>query len=242
MALEGQVALVTGASSGIGRAAAVAFARERVPVALVSRRVAELEQLAAEVAAAGGQAIVAPADVSQPEQVQTAVARTLERFGRLDILVNNAGINSKQRHFADMAQADWDRVIAIDLDACYYCIQAVLPAMRSQGQGTIVNVSSNAGRHASLISGVAYSAAKAGVIALSNCVNLEEWRHGIRACALEPGEVDTPIVMDRPVPPTDEHRATMLLPEDIAEAILFVCSLPWRASVEELSMRPRIRR
>ena len=242
MTLEGQVALVTGASSGIGRAAALAFARAGVRVALVSRRATELEQLAGEVASAGGAACVAPADVSQPDRVRSAVATTLDRFGRIDVLVNNAGINTQRRHFADMAQEDWDRVIAVDLDACFCCIQAVLPTMRRQGSGTIVNVSSNAGRHASVLSGVAYSAAKAGVIALSQSINLEEWQHGIRACALEPGEVDTPIVFTRPNPPTDEHRATMLLPEDVAAAILFVCSLPPRASVEELLIRPRVRR
>ena len=241
MALAGQAAAVAGASSGIGRAAALALARAGAGVALVSRREAELRQLAEEIAAAGGQALVAAADVSRPEEVQRAVDATLARFGRLDILVNNAGMNTKSRHYADMSRQDWDQVIAVDLDACFYCIQAALPALRRQG-GTIVNVSSNAGRQASVLSGVAYSAAKAGVISLSNSVNLEEWQHGVRACALEPGEVDTPIINSRPTLPSDEQRAAMLQPEDVADAIVFVCSLPPRASVEELMIRPRVRR
>jgi NADP-dependent 3-hydroxy acid dehydrogenase YdfG len=241
MALEGQVALVTGASSGIGWSTALALARAGAAVALTARRVDELQRLAREITAAGGQALVAAADVAVPEAVEGAVRQTLDRFGRLDILINNAGMNTRARHFSDMAREDWEQVIRVDLDACYYCIQAVLPTMRRQQTGTIVNVSSNAGRQASLLSGVAYSAAKAGVIALNQSINLEEWQNGIRACVVEPGEVDTPIVMSRPAPPTDEHRARMLLPEDVADAIVLVCSLPQRASIEEMLIRPRLR-
>lgn len=241
MALDGQVALVTGASSGIGWSTAIALARAGAAVALTARRAAELQRLAGEVTAAGGQALVAAADVANQGEVDGAVGATLQRFGRLDILINNAGINTKTRHFHDMSRADWDQVIRVDLDACYYCIQAVLPAMRKQQRGTIVNVSSNAGRQASLLSGVAYSAAKAGVIALNQSINLEEWQNGIRACAIEPGEVDTPIVMSRPTPPTAAHRATMMQPEDVADAIVLVCTLPMRASIEELMIRPRVR-
>ena len=241
MGLAGQVALVTGASSGIGWAAAKELAGAGAKVSLVARRQEELERLAREIGAAGGEALVAAADVSKPEQVTAAVEATLQRWGRLDILVNNAGMNTKQRHFIDMAPEDWRRVIEVDLDACYYCIQAVLPTMREQHRGTIVNVSSAAGRQASLISGVAYSAAKAGLVSLTQSLNVEEWKHGIRACALEPGEVDTPIVFSRPNPPTDEHRATMMQAEDVAAAILLVCSLPQRASIEELFIRPSAR-
>jgi NAD(P)-dependent dehydrogenase (short-subunit alcohol dehydrogenase family) len=241
MTLEGQVALVTGASSGIGWATAVGLARAGAAVALTARRVPELQRLAEEITAAGGKALVAAADVANPAQVDAAVQATLQQFGRLDILVNNAGLNTKTRHFRDMSREDWEQVIRVDLDACYYCIQAVLPAMRQQQSGTIVNVSSNAGRQASLLSGVAYSAAKAGVIALNQSINLEEWQHGIRACVVEPGEVDTPIVLSRPTPPTAAHRATMLQSEDVANAIVLVCSLPMRASIEELMIRPRVR-
>jgi NADP-dependent 3-hydroxy acid dehydrogenase YdfG len=241
MTLDGQVALVTGASSGIGWSTALALARAGAAVALTARRVDALQQLATEIIAAGGQALVAAADVAKPDEVEAAVQHTQERFGRLDILINNAGMNTKTRHFSDMSRDDWEQVIRVDLDACYYCIQAVLPAMRAQQRGTIVNVSSNAGRQASLVSGVAYSAAKAGVIALNQSINLEEWKHGIRACVVEPGEVDTPIILSRPTVPTDAHRATMLQPEDVAEAIVLVCSLPQRASIEEMLIRPRVR-
>jgi NADP-dependent 3-hydroxy acid dehydrogenase YdfG len=242
MGLAGQAALVTGASSGIGRATALALAKAGAAVTLVSRREEELRRLAEGIGAAGGKALVAAGDVADPAVSQAAARATVERFGRLDILVNNAGVNTKARHYADMSRHDWEQVIRVDLDACYYCIQAVLPTMREQGSGTIVNVSSNAGRQASVLSGVAYSAAKAGVISLNSSINLEEWRHGIRACVIEPGEVDTPIVMARPTPPTEEHRATMLLPEDVADTIVFVCGLPQRASIEEVLIRPRVRR
>lgn len=242
MALAGQAAIVTGASSGIGRATALALARAGAAVTLVSRREDELQRLAAEITGAGGKAHVAAGDVADPAVSAAAVRATVARFGRLDILVNNAGVNTKTRHYADMSRQDWEQVIRVDLDACYYCIQAVLPALRQHGGGTIVNVSSNAGRQASVLSGVAYSAAKAGVISLNSSINLEEWQHGIRACVVEPGEVDTPIVMARPTPPTEEHRAAMLQPEDVADTIVFVCSLPPRASIEEVLIRPRIRR
>lgn len=241
MTLEGQVALVTGASSGIGRSTALALARQGAAVALMARRVEELRRLADEIATSGGKALVAAADVARPEEVDAAVQATIDRFGRLDILVNNAGTNTKTRHFNDMSRQDWEVVIRVDLDACFYCIQAVLPPMRKQQQGTIVNVSSNAGRQASVLSGVAYSAAKAGLISLNQSINLEEWPNGIRACVVEPGEVDTPIVMSRPTPPTEAHRATMMQPEDVADAIVLVCCLPMRASIEELMIRPRVR-
>ncbi len=241
MALNGQVALVTGASSGIGWSTALALAKDGAAVALTARRGAELQRLADQITTAGGQALVAAADVANAGEVEAAVQATLERFGRLDILINNAGMNTTTRHFRDMSRQDWEQVIRVDLDACFYCIQAVLPAMRRQQSGTIVNVSSNAGRQASLLSGVAYSAAKAGVIALNQSINLEEWQNGVRACVVEPGEVDTPIVFSRPTPPTEAHRATMLLPEDVADAIVLVCSLPQRASIEELFIRPRVR-
>lgn len=241
MTLEGQVALVTGASSGIGWATAVALAKAGAAVALTARRVDELQRLADQITAAGDQALVAAADVAQPAEVEAAVQVTVQRFGRLDILVNNAGVNTKTRHFSDMSRDDWERVIRVDLDACFYCIQAVLPIMRRQQRGTIVNVSSNAGRQASVLSGVAYSAAKAGVIALNQSLNVEEWQNGIRACVVEPGEVDTPIILSRPTLPTDEHRARMMQPEDVADAIVLVCRLPMRASIEELMIRPRLR-
>ena len=239
--LEGKVALVTGASSGIGWSTAIALARAGAAVVLTARRVPELQQLAAEITAAGGRALVAAADVANSLEVDAAVKATLQQFGRLDILINNAGMNTRTRHFNDMSREDWEQVIRVDLDGCFYCIQAVLPAMRRQQSGTIVNVSSNAGRQASLLSGVAYSAAKAGVIALNQSINLEEWQNGIRACVVEPGEVDTPIVLSRPTPPTAAHRATMMQPEDVADAIVLVCALPMRASIEELMIRPRVR-
>jgi NAD(P)-dependent dehydrogenase (short-subunit alcohol dehydrogenase family) len=241
MSLHGHVAIVTGASSGIGRATAVALARAGAAVVLVSRRQAELDGLAAEIRPINERVLALPTDVGQLAQVQAAAATTLQHFGRIDILVNNAGMNTKQRHFTDMAREDWEQVIAVDLTACFDFIQAVLPAMRQQQQGTVINVSSNAGRQASVLSGVAYSAAKAGLISLNQSLNVEEWKHGIRACVVEPGEVDTPIILARPQVPTEEHRATMLKPEDVAAAILMVCELPMRAAVEELFIRPRVR-
>ena len=169
--LSGHVAIITGASSGIGRVTARRFAEEDAAVALIARRAGAIQQLAAEITATGARAIAVPADVSQCPQVEAAVQEVLNQFGRVDILVNNAGINTKRRSLAEATVEDWTQVIDVDLNGVYYCVRAVLPAMRAQQRGTIINISSRAAKLPSAQPGAAYIAAKAGIVGLSYAIN-----------------------------------------------------------------------
>ncbi len=236
------MAVVTGAGTGIGRASAILLAGAGARVALSGRRERPLQEVAGAIRRQGGEALVLPGDVSDPEYVERLFDSVVERWGRIDILLNNAGINTKQRNIHDISLEDWRRVVDINLSGSFYCARKALQTMRRQGSGTIINLVSMAGRQAGAISGVAYSAAKAGQASLTQSILTEERHLGIRACSIFPGEVDTPIMEDRPVPPPPEARATMLQPEDVAEAVLLVASLPPRAAIEEIVIRPTILR
>ena len=236
--LDGSVALVTGGGSGIGRAAAVALAREGARVAVAGRRREPLDEVVAEVGAAGGDAVAVPLDVTDEAAVADAVAGVVSAWGRVDVLVNSAGVNVPRRDLAGLSVGDWHAVLDINLTGTFLVTHAVLPTMRAQGRGTVINVSSMAGYRASDLTGPAYNAAKAGVNSFTESVNLAERRNGIRACAICPGEVATPILEKRPQPPSAEARATMLQPEDLADTVLFVATLPQRANVELLTIYP----
>ena len=240
--LDGQVAVVTGASSGIGRATARLLATEGATVMLVARREKLLQEVAEDITSYGGRAICYPADVADPQAVKQLFSTIEEQFGRLDILVNGAGVNPPRRRLADAGLEDWTRVIEVNLTGAYLCVQGALPLMRKQGSGTIVNISSMAGQRTSVAAGVAYCASKHGLGSLTRSINLEERQWGIRACELCPGEVNTPILDTRPYPPSLESRAHMLQPEDVAQAVLFVATLPQRAMVEELHITPTLPR
>ena len=240
--LSGQVALVTGAGTGIGRAVAESFAREGARVGLNGRRREPLEETAAAVEAAGGEALVTPGDLTDPAAIDAVVREALDRWGQIDVLVNTAGVNVPRRALADLSVEDWETVIDADLTAPFLLCRAVLPAMRERRRGTIINVSSMAGKRASLLSGPAYSAAKAGLNSFTESLNLAERANGIRASVVCPGEVATPIMKLRPYPPSDEAMATMLQPEDVADAVLLVAALPQRATIDELLIRPTVLR
>lgn len=242
--LADQVAIVTGAGSGIGRATAVALARAGASVAIFGRRTSLLDEVSAEVRSVGGKVIAQSVDVGSMPSVDAAVRAVLDAYGRIDVLVNNAGTNRPRRLLADATaptwdQADdWDRLIQTNLTGVFLCVRAVLPTMRQQKRGTIVNVASAAALQAGRKSGTAYSASKRGVVAITQMINVEEWENNIRATTVYPGDVDTPIIELRPRPPAAEIRAQMMLPEDIAAAIVFVASLPQRAMVEDLVIKP----
>lgn len=240
--LDGQVALVTGGATGIGRATAEAFGREGSAVALVGRRPEPLEQAARELQASGVDCLALPADVSDAARMTEVVDRVLERWGCIDVLVNNAGANVPRRDLAQITGEDWARVIEINLTGTFVVTQRVLPSMRERGAGTVLNVSSIAGHRPMALTGPAYSAAKAGVNSFTEMLNVTERVHGIRSCAICPGEVATPILDTRPHPPTAEARATMLQPEDLAEILLMVAALPTRATVELLTVLPTMTR
>ncbi|MFB3817173.1 MAG: SDR family oxidoreductase [Candidatus Methylomirabilales bacterium] len=235
--LAGQVAIVMGASSGMGRATALAFAAEGARVGLAARRASELEALLAEITRAGGQAIARPADVGRRADVDAVVRATVERYGRVDVLVNAAGVNTQQRKLALLDQAGWDRIIGINLTGALHCTQAVLARMREQQGGLIIHIASISALWGDF-SGAAYQASKHGIVGLANATRMEERLNGIRVTVIYPGLCDTPILDNRPVPPTPEQRALMMKPEDIAAACVFAASLPPRTYVSDLVLMP----
>lgn len=240
--LTGQVAIVTGASSGIGKATAYALADEGAKVAIVARSADVINQMADEINGKGGTALAYAADVADVEAVERFVTNVVHEWGRIDLLFANAGVNTKQRNLHDMSVEQWDYVIDVNLNGVLYCVRAVLPQMRTQRQGTIITLASMAGRRSGVMSGVAYGASKAGAVSISHSINTEEKINGIRATAILPGEVATAILDLRPNPPSAEARATMLQPEDVAETVVFIASLPHRVTIDELWITPTIQR
>lgn len=236
--LADKVAWVTGAGTGIGQAGAVALAKEGARVVLSGRREEPLIETQKIISEAGGEAVIELLDVGDPEAVQGVVDRICERYGRLDILVNNAGTNVTDRHWGDVDAVKWNEVIAIDLNGAFYCASAVIPTMRKQRDGLIINVASWAGRFDTYVTGPAYSAAKHGVVAMNASINIEECINGIRACAICPGEVWTPIIDRRPDALAEDVKAKMLKSEDLGETILFVARLPGHVCLNEILISP----
>lgn len=237
--LEGQVAWITGAASGIGLAGAQALAQAGAVVILSGRRADALEQAASTIRAAGGRAEVQALDVTDAPAVADVAARLLERHeGRLDILLNSAGTNTRERFWRDLTVDGWRHVLATNLDGLLHTTLAVLPAMRARRNGLIVNVSSWAGVHHPKLTGAAYNGSKHAVVAVTETLNMEEGVNGIRACCLCPAEVSTPILDTRPQPPTAEERARMLQPEDLGRTIRFLAELPPQACVNQIVISP----
>lgn len=230
-------ALITGASSGIGRATALAFANAGIHVALVSRSVDQLKQVASEAQKAGVEAKVYPLDLAKVDQVHEQIDSIVAAFGPLDILVNNAGM-AYTGDLINTPLADWQRVIDLNLTSVFQCIKGVLPGMRDQGNGLIINVVSVAGQQTFPNWG-AYCVSKFGLMALSKTLAMEERGNGIRVTAICPGSVNTPI-WDTETVQADFDRSAMLTPEVVAESILHIASLPPEAVIEELTLMPSI--
>ncbi len=235
--LAGQVAVITGGGSGVGKATAALFLREGATVVIAGRDAAKLAAAAAELGHPD-RVLAVPTDVTVNEQCLALIVAATVAFGRVDILVNNAGTNIKDRTFRELTPEAWDQMIAANLDGAFYCMKAVLPQMFDRKDGLIVNVVSVAGKRANPLGGAAYVAAKFGMGALGLVLGNEEKDSGVRVSNIYPGEIDTPILAARPKPLTDEQRALILQAEDVAEVILFVSSLPARASVPELVLKP----
>ena len=206
---DGKVVWITGAGSGIGRACAIAFARAGGRIALTGRRMPPLEETARLTGARAGDVAIAPADVADAAAVKAAHAKVVAALGDPLVLVNSAGGNVKERHWGNLAPAAASEVIDLDLKAMFYCTLAVLPAMRARRDGRIVHIASQAGVWFTPITGPSYLAAKQAVVGMSRSLNAEEGIHGIRSICLSPGEVETPILNTRPIPPT---TAKMLKP------------------------------
>jgi NAD(P)-dependent dehydrogenase (short-subunit alcohol dehydrogenase family) len=224
-ALDGRVALVAGASSGIGLATALAFADAGAHVHAAARRVDAIED------AAGDRVVAHALDVGDRD----AIAQLAGEIGSLHALVVAAGVNIKRRRFEETSDEDWDRVLATNLTGAFNMMRAFLPALR-ETRGDVVLIGSVSGNFTDR-SGASYQASKAGLHALARGAAFDE-QHGVRFTTVAPGVVDTPILENRPQPPDAEMRAQMLQPEDVAAACQFAVSLPPRAYVPELTILP----
>jgi NAD(P)-dependent dehydrogenase (short-subunit alcohol dehydrogenase family) len=231
--LAGQAALVTGAGRGIGRAVALALAREGASVALASRTAHELEATAKEVREAGGAALVVPTDVTDEPATTAMAARARKGLGRLDVLVNAAGA-AAFTPVAELQMADWDRVLSANLRGAVLCCRAVLPAMMEARRGTIVNIGSVVTSR-TLPGTAAYTASKYGLLGFSRVLAEEMRAHGIRVGVVTAGATDTPLWDAVPGAP---ERSRMLTPDQVADAVVLMTALGENAALEELTLLP----
>ena len=234
MRLAGQVAVVTGAGRGIGRAVAATFAREGAFVVLAARSAREIASVQRDIEAAGGRALAVATDVRQEPAVAALVTRALAEGGRIDCLVTAAGM-AAFGPVADAKTADWDQLMAVNLRGVFLCCRAVLPAMTAQRRGTIINIGSVVTSRTLPGSG-AYTAAKYGLLGFSRVLAEEMRAHGLRVGVLSAGATDTPLWDVVPQPP---DRALMLKPDQIAETALLMAALAPGAALEELTLLPQ---
>lgn len=228
-------ALITGASSGIGRETALAFASSGIDVALIGRSAERLAAVENAVTKAGVKAKTYVVDLANLSQVKEKMHQIVLDFGNIDILINNAGMGYTAT-LSETPLSDWQQVIDLNLTSVFECIKGILPSMREQNRGTIINVASIAGKQAFANWG-AYSVSKAGVIALSQALAQEERANGIRVTAVCPGAVNTEI-WDTETVNADFDRSNMLTPQIVAQSILHTALLPKQAVVDELTLMP----
>ncbi|HEY9818410.1 MAG TPA: SDR family oxidoreductase [Candidatus Obscuribacterales bacterium] len=228
-------ALITGASSGIGKATALAFAQAGVDLVLLSRSKDNLLKVADEARSHQVDVQIHPLDLTNLEQIQPAIAAIAHQGAPITILVNNAGMGYTGT-LVDTSLGDWQAVLTLNLTSVFQCIQGILPSMRDRQQGTIINVGSIAG-HQAFPGWGAYNVSKAGLIALSKTLAAEERSHGIRVTLITPGAVNTPI-WDTDTVQADFNRASMLTPEIVAQTIVQAALLPAQAVIDELVVMP----
>ena len=237
--LTTKAAIVTGAGSGVGRAVAIRLVAEGWHVGIVGRREDALRETASIARGRKGQMRPLPCDVSDADAASRVVRDLESQFGSVHALVNAAGTNIPRRSFEVLSVEEFHALVEVNLNGTFHFVHAVLPMMRRQREGTIVNVVSDAGLIANAKAGPAYVASKFGVTGLTQSINAEERHNGVRACAIFPGDIDTPLLEKRPQPPPADARAKMLRPEDVAECVMLAINLPQRAVVEQLVVRPR---
>jgi len=235
--LAGQVILVTGASSGMGRAAAMAAAAAGAYVVLAARRPDALAETHAAISATRGGALIVPCDVTDPTDVGRLMDAALSVSGHIDTLVHAVGTNIQQRTLDELTEESWSHMLATNLTSAFHLTHAAVPIFRRQEGGLLIYIASSAAKKPDR-SGVAYQAGKAGLVGLAHGAMEEERAHGLRATVIFPGLTDTPLVLKRPVPTPPDVLARALQPGDVAAACLFVMGLPPRAYVPELVLYP----
>lgn len=226
--LAGKTVLISGGGSGVGLGCAQAFAQNGCQVVICGRNQKKLEQ------AATGQMLIHACDISDREQVYSL----FEKFGVPDILVNSAGINVVKRKVSELSHEDFDRIMAINCTGFFNLVHEALPTMRERKDGLIFSISSIAGKRAYPLAGMGYSASKFGVSAIASAINAEEADSGVRVTSIFPGEINTPILDERPVKVPDEKKARMVHPEDIASLVVSIAQLPKHVVVPELVITP----
>jgi NAD(P)-dependent dehydrogenase (short-subunit alcohol dehydrogenase family) len=239
--LDGKVAWITGGGSGIGLAGATELARAGCRVVISGRDESKLDAAVELTVAQGlprGSISAVVLDVSDSDAVTAAAKAIAEKLGGVDILVNSAGVNYPKRYWKETDAPTFDRVVATNLNGAAYCTLAVLEGMRTRGQGTVINVASFAGWHLSYLTGPAYTASKAGMIALTHSFNIEEGVNGLRGTALCPGEAATPILKLRPIEPSEADKARMLQEIDLGRTIRFIAEMPPHVCINELVITP----
>jgi NADP-dependent 3-hydroxy acid dehydrogenase YdfG len=234
---KGKVVWITGGGSGIGLAGGLELARAGAHVVISGRSAATLLSSEKQIRAVGSCETIA-LDVGDQQEVARAGAEIQKRHGRVDILINSAGINHPKRNFRNVSIDGWNQIVAINLSGTFYCCQAVLPGMRERKEGLIINVGSWFGRYWNTLGGPGYNSTKHAIASLTETLNVEESPNGIRATCILPGEVATPILEKRPVPPSQMERDRMLQADDLGKTILFIASLPPRACVNEIVISP----
>jgi NADP-dependent 3-hydroxy acid dehydrogenase YdfG len=235
--LKDRKVLVAGASSGIGRAAAILFAREGARVMASARRADRLRELQGELSKEGHEIFVHAADASTRQQMEELHQATVAAIGHPEVLVYATGTNTPHRSIKGLAPEIWDEMLAVNLSGAYHLSRLVLPAMREARFGDIIFISSISGMYPD-VSGPAYQATKRGMLGVAAAIRVEEKENGIRTCVICPGLVDTEILNKRIAKPGPEILAKALQPEDVAETVLFVAKLPPRASIPELQIMP----
>ncbi|HBU58383.1 MAG TPA: oxidoreductase [Verrucomicrobiales bacterium] len=235
MSLSGQHALVIGGGTGMGEAISLGLVEEGAKVAVAGRRQEKLESIAAK----SKNILIHTVDVGDRPSVKALFDWASQTFDRrLDLLVNCAGINVPKRSMGELSPEDWDKVLNINATGAFNCMHYGLPLMRPHKNGLVINISSTSGKRAAPLGGVSYNASKFAMDALGTSANEDERENGIRVTTIFPGEVDTPILDDRPTPPSAEHRAKILKPKDIADMTIAIAKLPPLAHVPELIIKP----
>ncbi len=233
MELKGSVAIITGASKGIGRSIAMQLSRLDVHVVLAARNTELLNELNNEIRSDGGTSIVVSTDVTSEHSVKNLIIETQKRFGTIDILINNAGVGVFS-NVVDMKVDEYETMMNVNLKGVFLCSRAVLPVMMSQKHGEIINIASLAGKN-SFAGGSVYSATKWGLIGFARSLMLEVREHNIRVVTISPGSVNTGFA-------DNEHdRPNAIQPEDVAETVVFALTMPNRVNVSEIDVRPTIK-
>ena len=247
MSLQDKVVVVTGGGTGIGLGIAGALWKSGCRVIITGRRKDKLieakQVLLTEKPvdqAAEGHLMTECCDVANRGQVEEVFGKIRGSHGQVDILVNCAGTNIVNRTMAEMTPEQWDEVLSINATGAYNCMHQVLPSMRKNKSGLIINVSSIAGKRALALGGIAYAASKFAMTALGTAVGNEVAADGVKITNVYPGEVNTPILEKRPVEVSDQQKSVMVQPEDIGKLVVAVAELPPRAHVPELIIKPTV--